>query len=92
MASLELESRKVNKFGVYLGRPWRDYSTVIFMQSFMDYIVVNPAGWLAWSAERPLNLLFYAEFNNTGPGADLSKRAKWLGIHIINKIYRAKFH
>lgn len=81
--SPELGPRKDQNFDVFLGRPWRDYSTVIFMQSFLD-TVVNPKGWLEWSLGSPLNLLFYAEFNNRGPGADISKRIKWQGYHLIN--------
>ncbi|KAG6584281.1 putative pectinesterase/pectinesterase inhibitor 39, partial [Cucurbita argyrosperma subsp. sororia] len=80
MASPELGP--VNETIVFLGRPWRDYSTVIFMESFLDS-VVNPAGWSEWSNSSSLKLLFYAEYGNRGPGANLSGRVKWPGFHAI---------
>ncbi|KAJ8428196.1 hypothetical protein Cgig2_031473 [Carnegiea gigantea] len=67
----------------YLGRPWKKFSTVIFMQSTLaDFI--NPAGWLPWSGNFALDTLFFAEFANQGPGADTSKRVRWKGYHVIS--------
>ena len=80
MASPELGP--VNEMIVFLGHPWRDYSTVIFMESFLDS-VVNPAGWSEWFNSSSLKLLFYAEYGNRGPGANLSERVKWPGFHAI---------
>jgi pectin methylesterase-like acyl-CoA thioesterase len=56
---------------VYLGRPWRDYSTVIFMNTDIEAPIMA-AGWSEWkSAPQPrLPTATYAEFNSTGPGAD----------------------
>lgn len=71
-----------DKVSVALGRPWRNYATVIVMQSFMDTIV-EPQGWSGWS-DTPLNLLFYAEYNNYGPGAATSNRVNWPGYHILH--------
>jgi pectinesterase len=60
---------------VYLGRPWRDYSTVIFMNTDMEAPIVA-AGWSDWkSAPQPrLPTATYAEFNSTGPGANPKAR------------------
>ena len=60
---------------VYLGRPWRDYSTVIYMNTEMGGHIV-PAGWSDWkSAPTPrLPTATYAEFNSTGPGANPKAR------------------
>jgi polygalacturonase len=60
---------------VYLGRPWRDYATVIFMHTEMDDKIA-PAGWSEWHAEvaRSLGTAFYAEFDSTGPGAHHEER------------------
>lgn len=68
----------------YLGRPWFDYSTVVIMQSFLDS-VVNPVGWLEWpgAGKGRYSTLFYAEFNNNGPGSATGGRVKWPGYHII---------
>ncbi|XP_017248804.1 pectinesterase 2 [Daucus carota subsp. sativus] len=68
----------------YLGRPWFDYSLVVVMQSFLDN-VVNPAGWLEWpgAGQGRYSTLYYAEFNNNGPGSGTNARVKWPGYHII---------
>jgi pectin methylesterase-like acyl-CoA thioesterase len=63
---------------VYLGRPWRDYSTVIFMNTFMEAPIVA-AGWSDWkSAPQPrLPTATYAEFHSTGPGANAKARESY---------------
>ncbi len=60
---------------VYLGRPWRDYSTVIFMNTDIEAPIVA-AGWSDWqSAPQPrLPTATYAEFNSIGPGANPKAR------------------
>lgn len=37
----------VGKGKTYLGRPWRNYATVLFYNTSMSEIVV-PQGWQAW--------------------------------------------
>ena len=53
---------------VFLGRPWRAYSTVIYMHTWMDDKIA-PAGWSEWHAEQThmLDTTFYAEFDSSGP-------------------------
>lgn len=60
---------------VYLGRPWRDYATVIYLNTWMGSHIV-PEGWSDWkSAPAPrLPMATYAEFNSTGPGANAKAR------------------
>lgn len=60
---------------VYLGRPWRDYSTVIFMNTDIE-APIDTVGWSDWkSAPQPrLPTATYAEFNSTGPGASPKAR------------------
>jgi pectin methylesterase-like acyl-CoA thioesterase len=60
---------------VYLGRPWRDYSTVIFMNTDIEAPIMA-AGWSEWkSAPQPrLPTATYAEFHSTGPGANPKAR------------------
>lgn len=60
---------------VYLGRPWRDYSTVIYLNTWVGAHIV-PTGWSDWkSALAPrLPTATYAEFNSSGPGADAKAR------------------
>ncbi|KAL8262204.1 hypothetical protein R6Q59_026253 [Mikania micrantha] len=74
----------------YLGRPWKEYSRTVYMQSFMDSLI-TPAGWSVWSGDFALNTSYYAEFNNSGPGADTSRRVTWLGYHIINETDAVNF-
>ncbi|HXC96687.1 MAG TPA: pectinesterase family protein [Edaphobacter sp.] len=60
---------------VYLGRPWRDYSTVIFMNTNIEAPIM-PEGWSDWKgAPQPrLPMATYAEFNSNGPGANPKAR------------------
>jgi polygalacturonase len=60
---------------VWLGRPWRPYATVIFLNTEMgDFI--EPAGWREWHPGEThyLDTVFYAEYNSTGPGAHPRER------------------
>ncbi|KAH7311298.1 pectin lyase fold/virulence factor [Stachybotrys elegans] len=52
----------------YLGRPWRQWSRVLFQSSELGD-VVHPSGWSRWDDVQPVNNLEYAEYNNFGPGA-----------------------
>ncbi|GER24718.1 plant invertase/pectin methylesterase inhibitor [Striga asiatica] len=74
----------------YLGRPWKEYSRTVYMQSFMDGSI-EPAGWSEWVGDFALNTSYYAEFNNTGPGANTRARVKWPGFHLINQTDAANF-
>jgi pectinesterase len=60
----------------YLGRPWRDFSSVVFMNTEMSD-VVRPAGWQNWDLPAREKTARYSEFNNTGPGADSKSRVSW---------------
>lgn len=63
----------------YLGRPWKDYSTTVIMQSDIGSFL-KPVGWMSWVPNvDPASTIFYAEYQNTGPGADVSQRVKWAG-------------
>ncbi|KAL9435629.1 hypothetical protein AB3S75_021826 [Citrus x aurantiifolia] len=75
----------------YLGRPWKEYSRTVYMQSFMDSSI-NPAGWQIWSGDFALSTLYYAEYNNTGPGSNTANRVTWPGYHVtINATDAANF-
>ncbi|CAJ1975702.1 unnamed protein product [Sphenostylis stenocarpa] len=73
----------VNSTHTYLGRPWKQYSRTIFMQSYISD-VVRPEGWLEWNGDFALDTLYYAEYLNYGPGSGLSNRVKWPGYHVMN--------
>lgn len=64
----------------YLGRPWKEYSRTVYMQSnIADHI--DPAGWSEWQGDFALKTLYYGEYMNKGPGAGVSKRVNWPGYH-----------
>ncbi|KAI9081043.1 hypothetical protein K1719_037023 [Acacia pycnantha] len=67
---------------VYLARPWKIYSRTIFMETFMDDLI-DGDGFLPWEGTLGLETCYYAEYNNSGPGSDKSKRTKWGGIKNI---------
>jgi len=53
----------------YLGRPYNNYSTVVYSNSFID-AHINPAGWQVWQTSNPqTNLVTFGEYNNFGPGS-----------------------
>ncbi|OWM68387.1 pectinesterase 3-like [Punica granatum] len=63
----------------YLGRPWKAYSTTVFMQSSLGSFI-NPKGWTEWVRNViPPSTIFYGEYLNTGPGSDTSGRVTWPG-------------
>ncbi|KAI3521303.1 hypothetical protein L1887_10765 [Cichorium endivia] len=69
-------------FPTYLGRPWKEYSRTVVMQSTISD-VIHPAGWFEWYGNFALNTLFYGEYQNTGAGAGTSGRVKWGGFKVI---------
>ncbi len=63
-------------FTFFLGRPWRPFSRVIVMNTELP-ATLNPEGWSKWRKDDPTPTAFYAEFHNTGPGADTAERVPW---------------
>ncbi|TVU23491.1 hypothetical protein EJB05_25862, partial [Eragrostis curvula] len=70
----------------FLGRPWKNFSHVIFMDCFLGD-VVSAAGWVAWNKEKEVEAtkrtVSYSEFGNRGPKADTSQRVAWEGFHAL---------
>jgi pectinesterase len=53
----------------YLGRPWRNYSRVVFQSTSMTN-VINTAGWTIWNTgDERTDKVEYAEYGNTGDGS-----------------------
>ncbi|KAJ7955368.1 Pectinesterase [Quillaja saponaria] len=73
-----------SQFKSYLGRPWKEYSRTIIMDSTIEDII-HPDGFLPWQGEFALKTLYYAEYNNKGSGAKVTARVKWPGYKVINK-------
>nr|Q43043.1 RecName: Full=Pectinesterase; Short=PE; AltName: Full=Pectin methylesterase; Flags: Precursor [Petunia integrifolia]AAA33714.1 pectinesterase [Petunia integrifolia subsp. inflata] len=64
----------------YLGRPWKEYSRTIIMQSYIDKFI-EPEGWAPWNITNfGRDTSYYAEYQNRGPGAALDKRITWKGF------------
>ncbi|KAJ8899055.1 hypothetical protein K2173_010208 [Erythroxylum novogranatense] len=74
----------------YLGRPWKNYSRTVYMQTFMDKSI-DPAGWKEWDGDFALTTLYYAEYNNRGPGSNTANRVTWPGYRIMNATEAANF-
>ena len=60
---------------VYLGRPWRPYATVVYLDTWMGD-QIQPAGWREWhpGETHSLDTALYAESGSTGPGAHHDQR------------------
>ncbi|KAJ0981007.1 hypothetical protein J5N97_009262 [Dioscorea zingiberensis] len=72
-----------NQTATYLGRPWKQYSRTVIMQSYLGSLI-RPEGWLPWQGDFALDTLYYAEYMNYGPGAGLTNRVKWPGYHVLS--------
>ncbi|KAI3876968.1 hypothetical protein MKW92_036748 [Papaver armeniacum] len=54
---------------------------------------VSPQGWIPWSGkinDIVPDTIFYAEFNNSGPGSLVVPRVNWTGYHRITTIEEAQ--
>jgi pectinesterase len=59
-----------------LGRPWRPYSRVVYLNTELP-AGLNPAGWNNWGKTTNESTAYYAEFHSTGPGANPAARVPW---------------
>ena len=59
-----------------LGRAWRPYASVIFLQTEMAPIV-KPTAWDNWGKPDNKKTARYSEFQSSGPSANPAKRAPW---------------
>lgn len=78
----------IKSFKTFLGRPWKNFSTTVYMESYIDNHI-DPAGWAPWDGSLYLDTLYYGEYKNNGPGSDTSKRVNWKGYHVITKASEA---
>ncbi len=69
-----------NATKVYLGRPWRPYAKTVFIQCELGAHLV-PEGWNPWKGDLMFKdkekTAFYAEYHNTGKGANSKARVVW---------------
>ncbi|CAA6653948.1 unnamed protein product [Spirodela intermedia] len=78
------------KIPSYLGRPWKEYSRTVIMESTIgDFI--RKEGWLPWAGDFALKTLYYAEYGNRGAGAATAGRVDWPGFRVIGRKEAAQF-
>ncbi len=73
----------------YLGRPWRDYARVAFINCEVGGHI-HSDGWKNWDKTERDKTAFYAEFGNTGEGSKTSQRVKW--AKLMNKSEAKKYN
>lgn len=66
----------VNPGTVWLGRPWRQFAHVAYINCYMSE-VVQPTGWHNWGKPDYEKTARYEEYNSSGPGANPTGRVPW---------------
>ncbi|XP_030525104.1 putative pectinesterase 11 [Rhodamnia argentea] len=62
--------------GSFLGRPWGEYSRVVFAHSYLSSAIL-PQGWEDWDDQKKHSNVYYGEYKCFGPGANRSERVDW---------------
>jgi pectin methylesterase-like acyl-CoA thioesterase len=75
--------------GVWLGRPWRPFATVVFIDTKMGPHI-DPAGWREWHPGETnyLETVYYGEYRSTGRGASSKRDAH---THLLTREEAARF-
>ena len=60
----------------FLGRPWKVGAATAFIRCDIGSNI-RPEGWSQWGGNDNHKSARYSEYQNTGPGADRSKRPDW---------------
>jgi len=61
---------------VSLGRPWRRYASVTYIHCYLGEHI-KPEGWSNWNQTDNYKTTRYSEYQNYGPGAQISNRVEW---------------
>lgn len=64
------------KDSVYLGRPWRKYAKVAFVNCWMGGHIISE-GWHNWRDPGREKTVRYVEFGSSGPGSSREERVPW---------------
>jgi len=64
----------VNK--LFLGRPWRAFAKTVFIRCALPK-QITAAGWDNWNNPENEKTTYYAEYMNTGDGANSKSRVPW---------------
>ncbi len=62
--------------GVYLGRPWRPYARVVFIDCWLGSHI-RPDGWDNWRDPAREKTAWFGEYQSKGPGANPKARVAW---------------
>lgn len=62
--------------GVYLGRPWRPYARVVFIDCWLGPHI-RPEGWDNWRDPAREKTAWFGEYRSKGPGANPKARVVW---------------
>jgi len=74
---------------LYLGRPWRPYGTVVYMNTKLD-ADVDPEGWDDWvHTPGSIKTAYFAEYRSSGRGATTKGREPY--SHQLTKAEAEKF-
>jgi pectinesterase len=73
---------------VFLGRPWRDYANVAFINCELDKHIL-PEGWSDWAGTERYKTACFSEYGNTGSGSVVAKRVRW--SHQFSKKEASKY-
>ncbi|XP_057470639.1 probable pectinesterase/pectinesterase inhibitor 46 [Actinidia eriantha] len=83
-------SGNLSSVSTFLGRPWKNYSTTVYMGSMMGSFI-DPKGWLPWTGDTAPDTIFYVEYKNFGPGSSTKNRVNWKGLRNITNKQATKF-
>ena len=61
---------------LHLGRPWRAWARTAFIRCELPKQIV-PEGWNNWSNPENEKTAYYAEYKNSGEGANTDTRVSW---------------
>ncbi|RDX74402.1 putative pectinesterase/pectinesterase inhibitor 54, partial [Mucuna pruriens] len=81
-----------HSYGSFLGRPWKEYSRAVVMESSIDDAIAA-RGWIEWPGygSSVLRSLYFAEYGNEGSGAGTNKRVQWPGFRVVGAQEAVKF-
>ncbi|KAH0718227.1 hypothetical protein KY285_014258 [Solanum tuberosum] len=74
-------SANLTGVSTFLGRPWKNYSTTVFMYTTINSFI-DPKGWLPWVGTTAPDTIYYAEYRNFGAGAVTKNRVNWKGLKL----------
>ncbi|MFV0290389.1 MAG: pectinesterase family protein [Mangrovibacterium sp.] len=72
----------------FLGRPWRAYANVVFINCNMGEHI-KAEGWSDWGNTNRKETAYYAEYQSTGKGANPTSRLSW--THQLSKKQAKKY-